>query len=770
MKFLYLIILSLLISFNLTAQNSLDNGLCDANLLNKYILEEVNKHREKVNVPPLYNEPLLSPAGNDHCIYMSNHDKLTHFQKSKSKKTPKNRVDYYGEQFATVGENVQQTWMKIQKKHDIQNCEQLAKVLVTGWRNSPPHYANMINKNYTTTFTSVKIGPDGKIYACQLFGSDAYKNTYRDSVLTYKYKPTKEKRCRKCGKKLLVGELVVINDSLIVYEGAAPIFKTKFIYRRLRFNRWRYGLAADIVLKEQYNCNGNIVFNGKTGVRGIPLEPVFKKKFRAGRNIFFWKFIYIELGVIPKWINQDYEVNLTVINNKRTCMPIIYNVLPTEFHVDVSMNLYLDSLEKFYLVEFNDTLTYRLKFGKSTNSVQDSLLRPITAFVNKNLTNIKAINVAGHSSIEGSEESNIKLYASRADIITQRLIELGIDSTMIAVSSNENFADFRKDIVGTKYEKLLENSNPEIKSIINKGLSNELEPILSNHRYAEVSIYANRYEKHQMSKDTLYPMFQNNISNENVKDCKKLQSMEYCLASENKIPVDDIKKLKLPRKKKYVDLLCDRYLMIYRLDSTNINRLTEFEDSLNILKTLDPKNIRVNTNLAILNYPKWRSYDFKKSRNYFDTLLAMQFLDPTIKARIALNFASELDWQLYYRFGKHKYLYNRAKAFIKPAKLSVSEIFELASYYTFFKDYSFASSLTEKVIYRSKNPDEVVFFLKLIYYLDKTQSRKNILKHFKRIAQIKGPEFCTYFNSPYLNFQILDDPEIREIYCETCFK
>jgi len=702
---------------------------------------------------------------------MAKYDKLTHFQKTKIKKTPKNRVDFYGEQFAMVGENCQQNYLSIKGEHDVKTYEDLAKVLVTGWRNSPPHYANMISEDYTTTFTSVNIGSDGKIYACQLFGSDAYTNSYRDSVLRFVYKPSNENRCRRCERKMLVGNLQVV-DSLIIYSGAAGLFKTKFIKRRLRLNRWRYGLAADIVLKEQYDCDSNIIFNGQTGVRGIPLEPVFKKDFRKGDNVFFWKFIYIELGVVPEWVDQEYEVNLTLINNKRTCMPIIYNVIPTEFEVDFNLDLYLDSLTKFYRVKKADTLIYRINFDKSVAEVSDSLLQPVSDFVIDNLDDIKSIYVKGLASIEGKTESNIQLYKSRAGVITERLTELGIDSTSISISSAENFQDFRKDIKETKYDYLLSKTDLEIKTVINTGeLSQELEFILKDHRFAEVRIYADTYVEMTYTKEMTYDLFNKSLAEGNIQGCKKMQSVEYNLALNQEISVDEINELEIPNEKKYIDLLHDRNLMIYRLDSLNPNARATFHDTLISLQKMDPTDKRVNTSLAMLDYED-HFYDGGRAfKKYFKSLISLTHVDATIKSRMILNTAARHDWWLY-RDGRDKqhpkFLYDDVKMYIKDAKLNVSETFELASYYAFFEDYHFAFDLTKKIVFRSKNRDEVVFFLKLIYYLDESLSAKTVVKYFSRIAKLKGDEFCTYFNSPDLNFQILDDPEIREIYCKQC--
>lgn len=757
-------------SFSSIFSQNLSVTNCDTDVLNEYILKEVNRYRKKAKVAPLYNEPLLNSAAKDHSDYMSEKDMITHFQKNKFKKTPKNRVDFYGEQFQLVGENVQQTWLEIKDGHKINNCEDLARVLVDGWRNSPPHYENMIRESYTTTYTAVNINSEGKIYACQLFGSDAYKNTFKDSVLTFKYKPDNEKRCRRCETKLIVGTLEVINDSLIVYSGmAGPLwwFNTKYELRRPRFNWFDYALAADIVLKEQYDCDTNIVFNGKTGVRGIPLEPIFKKDFRKGRNIFFWKFIRIELGTVPDWIDQDYEVNLTVINNKRTCIPIIYNVLPTEFEVDVSMNLYLDSLSRFYQRPISDSFAYKINFDKSMSTIDDSVLNPIQDYINLNFDYIDKIVINGKASIEGTTEGNRELYENRANLIKDKIFQMGVDSSQVSVNSEENFEDFRKSLLGSEFEFLLEKENDAIKNELNMGLATDLEHLLKNQRFAQIKIYTHRYETKSLKKDEVYRLLKYYQDSQRLDSLKKMQSIEYNLALKGEITADDIRGFKISNEKQYVDLLCDRYYMLYLIDTNNTNRVSEFKDSLNSLKQIAPKNERVNTQLELLRYPDWINLKFRKARKQFDILVSNNMIDTEIKARMILNAAAYLDWRLYRR-GENDFFYSSVKRFIEPAKLNTHETFELATYYTFFGDYQFAFQLTKKVILKNPSAAEAVFFLKLIYYLDESLSEKTILKFFKRIARLKGAEFCTYFNSPNLNFQILDDPEIRKIYCETC--
>jgi len=76
--------------------------------------------------------------------------------------------------------------------------------------------------------------------------------------------------------------------------------------------------------------------------------------------------------------------------------------------------------------------------------------------------------------------------------------------------------------------------------------------------------------------------------------------------------------------------------------------------------------------------------------------------------------------------------------------------------------------LTKGKIDETENPNDLIFFLKLVHFTDIRLPRKTYLSYFKKIRKYSGEEFCSFFNNPALNFQILDDEEIKDIYCEEC--
>ena len=133
-----------------------------------------------------------------------------------------------------------------------------------------------------------------------------------------------------------------------------------------------------------------------------------------------------------------------------------------------------------------------------------------------------------------------------------------------------------------------------------------------------------------------------------------------------------------------------------------------------------------------------------------------------------LSLGASYDWDLFYSGGSDKYLYTKNKNYIKSAQLTIDETFDLAGYYSFFNDNNFAYQITKGLIEKTENADNLVFFLKLIHLTNLKLSRKTYLDLFLRIQIHSGNQFCKLFNSPKLNFQILDDLEIKKIYCKQC--
>lgn len=748
-----------------------DAAHLDKELLNKFILAEVNKIRKKEKAEPLENKSELLPAAQDQADYMRRKEKLTHFQRfNKYKKTPKNRVDFYGRQFAVVGENVQLNNLRLnappndKKNPPVTTYEKLAQELVTSWKNSPPHFRNMIDPEFKSTYTTISITENGEVYACQLFGGSVFQTAYEEQVDSLNYKPESDRRCSFCKSRVPLGHIELGSDSSIFFVYETPLRWPSFPDSRMRlFNPWNDGLAADIVLKSQYPCDSANYFNGRRGVRGIPLPPVYRKDFHIG---VFRTLVY--LGKVPNYIKEDFEVNVTVVKNKRTCSNIIYNIIPSSYYVAIPLNFDIEAKELTTTDYIPDTLTASFFFNKgAVEPVDTVMLQTLSVFLQANKAKINQISLEGYASIEGSTETNARLYKQRAEYLSRILVANGIDEKQISLKVNENFADFREDVAGTEFADLAKKTDAELKTALkDQELVKKLEPILAKHRYVHVRITSKDTIHLLVTKEVIQQLFKQALATKNKRAAADLQKAQYACIQKGELHLSDLDSISIPVIEPNKQLLHNLAVIRFLTDTLNPKRYDNLEEALKQVLKLDKTYKSAATSVAILEYYRYCADMLDLSeKQYFRKVKGLKDIDKKIQARILLNFASSTDWM--HRRRKKKY-YGKVKSYIPNARLDVDKTFELASYYSYFDQNEFAYNLVRNKIDETKDPDDLVYFLKLIQLNDVSISHEKYLSYFEKIRRYSGDQFCSFFNTPNLNFQILDDPDIKKIYCKEC--
>ncbi|MGB1041022.1 MAG: CAP domain-containing protein [Flavobacteriales bacterium] len=167
-------------SFSISDSDIIDGNNLNQEKLEALILKEVNAVRRKKRKPILILDSILNLAATDHAVYLKSAKKLSHNQKSKSKKTPMKRTDFYGGKFRFVGENIAYSYLQKDvnsakrggKVVYMSTYSKTAKHLFNLWYNSKPHFKNIMEKGFKKT--SIRFSYDKKtnrIYAVQVFAS-----------------------------------------------------------------------------------------------------------------------------------------------------------------------------------------------------------------------------------------------------------------------------------------------------------------------------------------------------------------------------------------------------------------------------------------------------------------------------------------------------------------------------------------------------------------------------------------------------------------------
>ena len=148
-------------------------------LLEYFIKVKIDSVRQLNKLGKLSNDSLLFMAATDQARYLQKQKEIGHEQPGKRKKDPLARARYYGAEYQVIGENVARIFylvrMKNPKLHNrevfISSYEQAANEFVEGWVHSPPHYKNILGKDYNVTGVAVSVNPkDNSINAAQVFG------------------------------------------------------------------------------------------------------------------------------------------------------------------------------------------------------------------------------------------------------------------------------------------------------------------------------------------------------------------------------------------------------------------------------------------------------------------------------------------------------------------------------------------------------------------------------------------------------------------------
>lgn len=119
------------------------------------VIDATNAERKAAGVPPLKASPKLFEAARAHAANMARQEKMAHELDGKA---PVDRVRAAGYRFARTGENVGWNY-------------RTPATAVAGWMASPPHKANMLNKDFTEIGVGVARSEKGEPYWAQVFGT-----------------------------------------------------------------------------------------------------------------------------------------------------------------------------------------------------------------------------------------------------------------------------------------------------------------------------------------------------------------------------------------------------------------------------------------------------------------------------------------------------------------------------------------------------------------------------------------------------------------------
>ena len=203
-----LLVISFLAWFSAWAQQPADAfDYEDPNLayLEYLTWTKINDLRQQKAREALAPDSLLLLAARDHAGYIKRTGKQSHFQKGeKAKEDPQLRIEFFGCVHVLAGENIlylpAEKGIQVRFKsgnRELKTYEDYAKAMADIWKNSRPHYANILSRDFQISALALSYDKDGhSLYGVQVFGqiTGAHQRTETNTDFPYFDPPAVQKK------------------------------------------------------------------------------------------------------------------------------------------------------------------------------------------------------------------------------------------------------------------------------------------------------------------------------------------------------------------------------------------------------------------------------------------------------------------------------------------------------------------------------------------------------------------------------------------------
>lgn len=544
------------------------------------------------------------------------------------------------------------------------------------------------------------------------------------------------------------------------------------------------GIAVDVVVKDRYKCEYETIKN--TQIRGLLLKPVYSQKLKSGLKGSGENLYRVHVGRVPEaFINDELEYNILFLSNKNLCNYYwIYDLESYPWDL-LDMGMYLDSLtydtkrinskaKEGYILR-NKTLKFKIPFEKNKSEYSQEDIKPIYDSLRLTDFNIKRIDIKAYSSIEGSLERNIELQKQRANSIVAALQTFQKPTIKTEVSSSENWVEFLNDIKETKHESLIALTKNQVKAKLVGALSNELEPLLQNHRKAVIELELEKKDKYKsMSADVLLDKFNTAMSSEKLDEAIEIQNSIFEKLKTKEISPEFLRKMQIPKQAKFAKIFNKNSAFRYML---NIRQAVIVYNELLELEKLVPKNAEVKYNIAAIKIKlwrfKWQEINEIKLKNQISALKNYG-IDSALISRMMVNFhiikAENLMRKREYANKDKSVSYINSN--YKKFPLSDYDYLSLAQFFSYYANTDLSVNLLEEKA-KSIDIDEDLLF----YYLNLTLIDRKLTSNtsYRTIMlnaiNMNIERYCKLFNSIEkggVTFQLLEDEYLRKTYCESC--
>lgn len=754
-----------------------------AEVIELLILDKINARLKSKALNTFKSDTTLKLAATDQAKYMAFYKNATLEQDTKDRYTTSQRLVFYKGSIHAE-ELIAKT--NLSKSGKNFTYEKIADDIVFSWLTSKKKALSLESGQYNLIGISVKPDSDQKrVYVSAVLGN--YKSTnvgtaYKNSLPV----PYSEKNyglssplpsiCKKVNRANHLNELhdrLVIEDHVIYYETDNIKEISKIIKNK------KDGLAIEFLQREQFSCSLPNIIDHNLPQSGVITKRIYKKKLFKNNladleeNKRAFKG---EIAVIPEGLNDDFEANLVIIQEKHFCRSIPQNfIIQTNGTYQRNVLLLADSVNinsRFNYKPTPDTsaLSFKIPFENNKANYKTKDIEPFISLLNEPAFLIFDISITAYSSVEGRDDDNRKLQKQRANSIIKALEKRHTDSIRTSIIADYNRKDFDQDIRQTKHASLASMSVEEIQDYIRKNnLKKELEPILSQHRYAQIDMQVISDITGDLEKPFVIQKFHEAVENEDRALALSIEKFIMKQIAIKRFPPNTIAELTIPIQSDYAGILMNKYWMMHTSDQLSdedlqlkVEELYEL-DSDNEYIAFNHLFLQITSESIEIGDPRIQP---RIDRLYY-TPLQKKTVD-ALNIKYQLRLISKLDSVS--TDGKEKEASIQViKRIVNIKDETLENSLKLAELFIDNKDYLFAIKTLEPWLNDREAGEKLYFtYISLCSQYEHKMHTDNFNYAMTRAQELNSKRYCELFNGEYFSLRVFENNVIKESYCEHC--
>ena len=760
----FFLFVSFLFSISIFSQKEVE---IDFKKLNSKVSILINNHRKSLKLKEFDKDTFLLKAAEDHSLYLKKLGFLSHEQKDVKKKNPSDRVNFYGgKKFSGFGENILFTSIK-QEKYSDKELDKLAQTIFNQWKNSPPHYKNIINKDFDAAdlgfFIDIK---RNRIYATHVFGRKGIEIPNQLSENAFGLK-VKNQKCKTIdfGTKLHIGNSIQIEgENVILYYHDKQEFETIF-------SNPKDGIAIDFVEKEQMSCNKPNTFDISPIYDGVMSEPIYREELLKNNTAQNKYKLITNVGKVPSHlIGKEIVANVILIFDNCACEYVVPLQIKSKtidlFPLDPIIELTNDASLSNKGIIYTEEILFEFDKNKVKSNNESYY---------KLHHKVHSTQIYSYSSVEGNEISNKKLHNDRAAAIQKFAKDsLGIKIKPSIIVAEENWEKCYIQLAMENMEYLASKPKNEIRKYINLK-NKDFETYLNEQRVSKLVVnYYGEIDKDSLLKAQNSELFydlnlKTAIFDKNYKKANlalsKIYSLEFSSCIFDEMVFNEIKtNPKLVQNATAV--ICKNFNLDYFKTTQFLKIWLEKFDSL-------PKNAQLNLlilysriNSELLE--KW-DINFSKLTNVIKPVsVENKFITFKENKKLQSNF----DYILLY-YSNHINDYKNINEYFDRVYLSFKsniktkeDRMNLALFVNHWSVYSYCIALLKSEMNKpSFSKEEALLLAQTAALFFEENDAKTNQQVLNKVYQLNKKEWCEWQKE---NFNLLRNEQIKSDFCKKC--